>query len=104
LLHAIGPDRRLIIEALTITAWNETGAEADRVLRECVAQAWPEPEPPAERTSAFEIVIDDDDETYRAAHGRSLHASRPNWSRYRIGDQAAIWSTQSCWPRGVGRW
>jgi hypothetical protein len=68
MLQAVPPDRRKAIEALLITAWNESGEEADEVLREFVAQPWPQPRRKEAPPNAFEIVHDDVDETYRCAH------------------------------------
>jgi hypothetical protein len=46
LLAAVPSDRRLLVESFIVTRWNETGIEADQVLRTLIATVEPDPDEP----------------------------------------------------------
>jgi NACHT domain len=73
LLDRVSADRTIVVEALMITSWNETGPTAESTLRQFVSRRRPEPErpeiePPADDSSVWEFVLPESDDLYRVAH------------------------------------
>ncbi len=68
LTAAVPRERRGIVETLTIAAWDETGSEVDRRLREFLAAEKPPPrDPPKPDAGVLELITSARDDAYQRA-------------------------------------